>query len=162
MNVSTINRILGRKQPKAAPVQELALGTSAPSASPLAVVSEPIFMEPATEPRVVGVEPSSGPVMGSIPAAAVREVQPLLAPEALAVALAGTPVEQSGLILATGVVRVGGEAGGGGSGRGTAASQIRLVTGTTPTWVNLPGAKPLFCVSGEFNEGFVAVLPNHR
>jgi hypothetical protein len=35
-----------------------------------------------------------------------------------------------------------------------------VVKGTTRTWVNLPGAKPLFCVSGEFNEGLVAVLPN--
>ena len=40
-----------------------------------------------------------------------------------------------------------------------AASRSRVVKGTTRTWVNLPGAKPLFCVSGEFNEGLVAVLP---
>ncbi|MEI8120353.1 MAG: putative transposase, partial [Actinomycetes bacterium] len=40
-----------------------------------------------------------------------------------------------------------------------AASHSRVVKGTTRTWVNLPGAKPLFCVSGEFNEGLVAVLP---
>jgi transposase len=41
-----------------------------------------------------------------------------------------------------------------------AASHSRVVKGTTRTWVNLPGAKPLFCVSGEFNEGMAAVLPN--
>lgn len=40
-----------------------------------------------------------------------------------------------------------------------AASHSRVVKGTTRTWVNLPGAKPLFCVSGEFNEGIAAVLP---
>jgi hypothetical protein len=40
-----------------------------------------------------------------------------------------------------------------------AASRSRVVKGTTRTWVNLPGAKPLFCVSSEFNEGLVAVLP---
>jgi len=40
-----------------------------------------------------------------------------------------------------------------------AASRSRVVKGTTRTWVNLPGAKPLFCVSSEFNEGLVAALP---
>ena len=90
LSVSTINRILGRKQPKAAPVQELALGTSASSESPVAGVSEPVWMEPAADPSAVGVE----------------EVQPMLAPEALAVALTGTAVEPSGLIAAAGVVPV--------------------------------------------------------
>lgn len=40
-----------------------------------------------------------------------------------------------------------------------AAQRSRVVKGTTRTWVNLPGAKPLFCVSSEFNEGLVAALP---
>jgi transposase len=107
LSVSTINRILGRKQPKPAPVPELALGTSASSASPLAVVAEPVLMEPAADSRAVGVEASGEPVMAAIPTAAVGEVQPRLAPEALAVALTGTPVEPSGLIAAAGVVKVG-------------------------------------------------------
>ena len=73
LSVSTINRILGRKQPKPAPVEELALGTSASSESPL--------------------EASSVPVMESIPVAAVGEVQPMLFEKALPVAVAGAPVE---------------------------------------------------------------------
>lgn len=40
-----------------------------------------------------------------------------------------------------------------------AASRSRVVKGTTRPWVNLPGAQPLFCVSGEFNEGMAAILP---
>jgi hypothetical protein len=40
-----------------------------------------------------------------------------------------------------------------------AAAHSRVVKGTTRTWVNLPGAKPLFCVSSEFNQGLVAALP---
>jgi len=40
-----------------------------------------------------------------------------------------------------------------------AARRSRVVKGTTRTWVNLPGACPLFCVSSEFNEGLVAALP---
>lgn len=40
-----------------------------------------------------------------------------------------------------------------------AASRSRVVKGTTRTWVNLPGGRPLFCVSSEFNEGLVAALP---
>jgi transposase len=40
-----------------------------------------------------------------------------------------------------------------------AAARSRVVKGTTRTWVNLPGAKPLFCVSSEFNQGLVAALP---
>jgi hypothetical protein len=40
-----------------------------------------------------------------------------------------------------------------------ATSRSRVVKGTTRTWVNLPGAKPLFCVSSEFNQGLVAALP---
>ena len=55
LSVSTINRILGRKQPKSAPVPELALGTSAPSENPVAVVAEPVLLEPAADPRAVGV-----------------------------------------------------------------------------------------------------------
>lgn len=106
LSVSTINRILGRKQPKSAPVPELALGTSAPSENPMAVVSEPVLLEPAADPRAVGVEAPGGPVRASIPAAVVGEVQPRLAPEALAVALTGTPVEPSSLIAAAGVVKV--------------------------------------------------------
>ena len=35
----------------------------------------------------------------------------------------------------------------------------RVVKGATQTWVNLPGRTPLFCVTSEFNEGLVAVLP---
>ena len=34
-----------------------------------------------------------------------------------------------------------------------------VVKGVTQTWVNLPGRAPLFCVTSEFNEGLVAVLP---
>jgi len=40
-----------------------------------------------------------------------------------------------------------------------ATSRSRVVKGTTRTWVNLPGGRPLFCVSSEFNEGLVAALP---
>jgi hypothetical protein len=40
-----------------------------------------------------------------------------------------------------------------------AASRSRVVKGTTRTWVNLPGGRPLLCVSSEFNEGLVAALP---
>jgi hypothetical protein len=40
-----------------------------------------------------------------------------------------------------------------------AASRRRVVKGTTRTWVNQPGGRALFCVTGEFNEGLVAALP---
>jgi transposase/predicted nucleic acid-binding protein len=98
LSVSTINRILGRKQPKPAPVQELALGTSASSESPLARVIEPALIEPAADQRALGVEASSVPVIESIPVAAVVEVQPMLAEKALPVAVAGTPVEHPGFV----------------------------------------------------------------
>jgi transposase len=110
VSVSTINRILGRKQPKPAPVEELALGTSASSESPLAVVSEPALIEPAADPEAVGVEATSVPVMESIPTAGVEEVQPMLAEKALRVTVAATPVEQPGLLPAAGVLTVGAEA----------------------------------------------------
>jgi len=110
LSVSTINRILGRRQPKPAPVEELALGTSAFSESSLAVAIEPTLIEPATDQRAVGVEASSVPVTESIPAAAVGEVQPMLVKKALPAAVTGAPVEHPGLLAAAGVVRVGVEA----------------------------------------------------
>lgn len=79
LSTSTINRILGRKQPKPAPVQELALGTSASCESPVAVVSEATLLEPAAGQRAVGVEAASEPVSELIPVAAAREGQPILA-----------------------------------------------------------------------------------
>ncbi len=108
LSVSTINRILGRKQPKPAPVAELALGTGALAASPLAVVAEPVLLEPAAASSAVGVVTAGELVRAAIPAAVVGGGgQPKLAPEALAVALPGTPVERSGLLTAAGVVQVG-------------------------------------------------------
>ncbi len=107
LSVSTINRILGRKQPKAAPVPELALGTGALAGSPLAVVAEPFLLEPAAASSAVGVATAGELVRAAIPAAVVGEGQPKLAPEALVVALPGTPVERSGLLAAAGVVQVG-------------------------------------------------------
>ena len=107
LSVSTINRILGRKQPKPAPVPELALGTGALAGSPLAVVAEPVLLEPAAASSAVGVATAGKLVRAAIPAAVVGEGQPKLAPEALAVALPGTPVELSGLLAAAGVVQVG-------------------------------------------------------
>ena len=108
LSVSTINRILGRKQPKPAPVAELALGTGALAASPLAVVAEPVLLEPAAASSAVGVATAGELVRAAIPAAVVGGGgQPKLAPEALAVALPGTPVERSGLLTAAGVVQVG-------------------------------------------------------
>jgi len=107
LSVSTINRILGRKQPKPAPVPELALGTGALAGSPLAVVAEPVLREPAVAASAVAVATAGELVRAAIPAAVVGEGQPQLAPAALAVALPGTPVARSGLLTAAGVVQLG-------------------------------------------------------
>ena len=104
LSVSTVNRILGRKQPNAAPVPELALGTGAPAESPVAAVAEPAVTEPAADPKAAGVE------VVSVPFAAVGEVQPMLAEKALPVVVAEALVEQTGLLAAAGVPSAGVEA----------------------------------------------------
>ena len=124
LSVSTVHRILGRKQPNADPVAELALGTSAPSESPVAAVAEPALMEPAVIQKAAGVEAGSVPVMESMP-------------------LAGAAVEQIGLLPAAGVLRVGVEAAVKGVGGEVASVEALLAAREGSLSSSTPGIDPL-------------------
>ena len=124
LSVSTVHRILGRKQPNADPVAELALGTSASSESPVAAVAEPALMEPAVIQKAAGVEAGSVPVMESMP-------------------LAGAAVEQIGLLPAAGVLRVGVEAAVKGVGGEVASVEALLAAREGSLSSSTPGIDPL-------------------